>query len=168
MVITREIRDEMKSAVSNSITLILKEQEFLQPLAEKVAASVTKSLEGKLAELEKIILNNSTVIKELKEETAMLQMENKVLTQRLNEFDQVGKLGNLRIFQLEETPQENLTTKGSGIVIKEDLTENRSKLLEAAIEKTLLKSVWTYNGRVCVLKENKKVFINDTDDLNKI
>nr|CAH7754393.1 unnamed protein product [Callosobruchus chinensis] len=31
--------------------------------------------------------------------------------------------------------------KGSGIVIKEDLTENRMKLLEAAIEKTSLKSV---------------------------
>nr|CAI5822016.1 unnamed protein product [Callosobruchus analis] len=150
----------------------------------------------------------------------MLQMENKVLTQRLDEFEQVGRLGNLRIFQLEETPQENLTTrvittiesrlqikisnediisctrvgkilqnrtrgvllklsrpslkqaiynkkkllKGSGIVIKEDLTENRRKLLEAAIEKASLKSVWTYNGRVCVLKDNKKVFINDADD----
>nr|CAH7716230.1 unnamed protein product [Callosobruchus chinensis] len=60
--------------------------------------------------------------------------------------------------------------KGSGIVIKEDLTENRMKLLEAAIrvEKTSLKSVWSYNGRVCVLKDNKKVFINDKDDLNKI
>nr|CAH7749740.1 unnamed protein product [Callosobruchus chinensis] len=59
--------------------------------------------------------------------------------------------------------------KGSGIVIKEDLTENRMKLLEAAIEKTSLKS----DGRimlkyVCVLKDNKKVFINDKDDLNKI
>nr|CAI5824152.1 unnamed protein product [Callosobruchus analis] len=111
MVITREIRDEIESAVSNSITLILKDQKFLQSLVEKGAASVTKSLEGELAELEKIILNNSAVIKELKEETAMLQMENKVLAQRLDEFDQVGRLGNLRIFQLEETPQQNWTTK---------------------------------------------------------
>nr|CAH7743506.1 unnamed protein product [Callosobruchus chinensis] len=154
----------------------------------------------------------------------MLQVENKVLAQRLDEFDQVRRLSNLRIFQLEETPNENLATKvtttiesrlgikiynediisctrvgkmfqnrtrgvllklsmpslkqaiynkkkllkGSGIVIKEDLTENRMKLLEAAIEKTSLKSVWSYNGRVCVLKDNKKVFINDKDDLNKI
>nr|CAI5849075.1 unnamed protein product [Callosobruchus analis] len=151
-------------------------------------------------------------------------MENKVLTQRLDDFGQVGRLGNLRIFQLEETPQENLTTevatttesrlgikvsnddiisctrvgkmlqsrtrgvllklsspslkqaicnikkllKGSGIVIKKDLTENKRKLVEAEVEKTSLKSVWTYNGRVCELKNNKRVFMNDTDDPIKI
>nr|CAH7749741.1 unnamed protein product [Callosobruchus chinensis] len=75
MVITREIRDEIKSAVSNSITLILKDQTFLQSLVEKVADSVTKSLAGKLVELEEKIVNNSTVIKELKEETATLQVK---------------------------------------------------------------------------------------------
>nr|CAH7724151.1 unnamed protein product [Callosobruchus chinensis] len=98
MVITREIRDEIKSAVSNSITLILKDQTFLQSLVETLADSVTKSLAGKLVELEEKIVNNSTVIKELKEETAMLQVENKVLAQRLDELDQVRRLSNLRIF----------------------------------------------------------------------
>nr|CAI5817418.1 unnamed protein product [Callosobruchus analis] len=109
------------------ITLTLKDQEFLQSLVEKVAASVTKSLEGKLAELEKIILNNSTVIKELKEEAAMLQMENKVLTQKLDQFDQVGRLGNLRIFQLEEVVA---TTIESRLDRKMDRPLSDKELLE--------------------------------------
>nr|CAH7764608.1 unnamed protein product [Callosobruchus chinensis] len=35
--------------------------------------------------------------------------------------------------------------KGSGIVVKEDLTDNRLKLMKAAIERASLKRVWSYN-----------------------
>nr|CAH7757872.1 unnamed protein product [Callosobruchus chinensis] len=38
--------------------------------------------------------------------------------------------------------------KGSGIVIKEDLSEKRLKLMEVAIEKTSLKQVWSLNGSI--------------------
>nr|CAH7752836.1 unnamed protein product [Callosobruchus chinensis] len=46
--------------------------------------------------------------------------------------------------------------KGSEIIIKEDLTENRLRLMEAAIDKTTFRSVWSYQGNVYALKNGKR------------
>nr|CAI5818608.1 unnamed protein product [Callosobruchus analis]CAI5819967.1 unnamed protein product [Callosobruchus analis]CAI5834406.1 unnamed protein product [Callosobruchus analis]CAI5845889.1 unnamed protein product [Callosobruchus analis]CAI5860693.1 unnamed protein product [Callosobruchus analis] len=53
--------------------------------------------------------------------------------------------------------------KGTGIVIKEDLTALRVDLMSRVIEKTSLKSVWTsegkiyvkYNGKICKIVSDK-------------
>nr|CAI5859230.1 unnamed protein product [Callosobruchus analis] len=58
--------------------------------------------------------------------------------------------------------------KGSGIVIKEDLTDHRLKLMQAAVEKTSLRSVWSYNGHVFVNKDGKKVSIKNKKDLDSL
>nr|CAI5831854.1 unnamed protein product [Callosobruchus analis] len=59
----------------------------------------------------------------------------------------------------------NTKLKGSGIIIKEDLTENRLRLMEAAIDKTTLRSVWSYQGTVHVLKNGKRFAIRGDSDL---
>nr|CAI5849925.1 unnamed protein product [Callosobruchus analis] len=58
--------------------------------------------------------------------------------------------------------------KGSGMVIKEDLTESRLKLMEAAIEKTSLKKVWSFNGTIYVMKDNQRISVKNKDDLAKL
>nr|CAI5828807.1 unnamed protein product [Callosobruchus analis] len=42
--------------------------------------------------------------------------------------------------------KNNRQLKGSGIVIKEDLTEKRLKLMEPTVERTSLRQVWSFNG----------------------
>nr|CAH7743111.1 unnamed protein product [Callosobruchus chinensis] len=42
--------------------------------------------------------------------------------------------------------------KGSGVIVKEDLTDARLKLMDAAIEKTSLRSVWSHHGTIIAMK----------------
>nr|CAI5852341.1 unnamed protein product [Callosobruchus analis] len=58
--------------------------------------------------------------------------------------------------------------KDTGLVIKEDLTEKRVKLMEAAVDKTSLKRVWSYHGNIYVLKDNKRTCIKSDTDLEKL
>ncbi|KAG5895665.1 hypothetical protein JTB14_026988 [Gonioctena quinquepunctata] len=55
MVITREIRDEMRNSVSTSINSVLKEEAFIKLIVEKVSDSLTKTLGEKIGELEQRI-----------------------------------------------------------------------------------------------------------------
>nr|CAH7762135.1 unnamed protein product [Callosobruchus chinensis] len=55
--------------------------------------------------------------------------------------------------------------KGSGVVFKEDLTGNRLKLMELAIEKNSPRHVWSYKGNVYVYKRH---LIGCEPDLSKI
>lgn len=231
MVITREISDEIKNSVSKSIQSVLKDDDFINHIVQKVSESVTKSLGSRIAELEKQVKdlnerceNNSSVITELKEGTARLISENEYLQNKYDDIDQKSRLNNLRFFKVKEFPQENLLEvitrhlesnlaikisredivtcsrigknvadrprcillslanlnikqkilnkkklfKGTGIVVKEDLTEKRLKLMEAAIKKTSLRDVWSYNGLIYVSKDNKKIPVRTPNDLNKL
>nr|CAI5843484.1 unnamed protein product [Callosobruchus analis] len=58
--------------------------------------------------------------------------------------------------------------KGSGVVIKEDLSDYRLKLMDAAIEKISLRRVWSFNGNIFVLHNNKKMRIKSKEDLAKL
>nr|CAI5816930.1 unnamed protein product [Callosobruchus analis] len=58
--------------------------------------------------------------------------------------------------------------KGSGVVIKEDLTENRLKLMDAAIERTTLRSVWSRDGTIYASKGGKVIVIKNKSDLDKL
>nr|CAH7724987.1 unnamed protein product [Callosobruchus chinensis] len=169
-------------------------------------------------------LKNNTIIKDLKDETAILRTENEHLMRKVDELDQGARLKNIRIFKLKETDNEILINKvtelfqskmgirannedilsctrigkkagnktrgillelanislknkiyekkkllkGSGVVIKEDLTGNLLKLMELAIEKNSLRNVWSHRGNVYVYKNNKRHLISCESDLNKL
>nr|CAI5817529.1 unnamed protein product [Callosobruchus analis] len=188
--VTRHIRDEIKNSVSSG-----RSDEFLDQLI--LTENVAKTLEVRFTELEKKLADNSAVNVELKEETALLRYENECLSQKYDDIEQASRINNLRIFQVKKKPQEKLAEevnnkprgillkltnihkkqdifnkkknfKGTGIDIKEDLTDLRLKIMEAAIEKTSLKIVWTYNGRVFVLKDGKKIMIKSKKDLDRL
>nr|CAI5858774.1 unnamed protein product [Callosobruchus analis] len=95
MVLTREIRDEIKMSISNGIKSLLKEEDFIKHLVEKVADSVTKNLSTKIAELEqkleKLEADNSTVIADIKEEMAIMKTENDYLMKNLTSW--INNLG---------------------------------------------------------------------------
>nr|CAI5866578.1 unnamed protein product [Callosobruchus analis] len=228
MVITREIREEIKHSVSTSITSLLKDDEFIDRIVQKVSDGVIKTVEDRLSRLEEKVnrlTDNSTVIQDLKAEVNALKSENDYLLKKQDELDQAKRSNNLRFFQVAEKENENnlisdvtrlieshlgiklqdseivtcyrigkknanksrgiLVTfsnsrikqliynakkklKGSGIVIKEDLTGTRFRLMEAAIEKTSVKSVWSYFGNIYVLKNGKRFVIRSDSDLQKL
>nr|CAI5823233.1 unnamed protein product [Callosobruchus analis]CAI5826486.1 unnamed protein product [Callosobruchus analis]CAI5861510.1 unnamed protein product [Callosobruchus analis] len=228
MVITREIREEIKNSVTYTINSILKEEGFIDKLVQKVSDNLAKTISEKIDQLrrdfDKVCQENSTVIRELKEETNMLKMENEYLTQKFDTYEQEARSCNLRLFKVKENPQENLKGviihlfethlniklnlddivfctrfgkkqdghsrgillklakvgmkqniyskkkmfKGSGVIVKEDLTDARLKLMEAAIEKTSLRSVWSHHGTIMAMKGNHRVTIKTKEDLCKL
>nr|CAI5847366.1 unnamed protein product [Callosobruchus analis] len=228
MVITREIREEIKHSVSTSITSLLKDDEFIVRIVQKVSDGVIKTVEDRLSRLEEKVnrlTDNSTVIQDLKAEVNALKSENDYLLKKQDELDQAKRSNNLRFFQVAEKENENnlisdvtrlieshlgiklqdseivtcyrigkknanksrgiLVTfsnsrikqliynakkklKGSGIVIKEDLTGTRFRLMEAAIEKTSVKSVLSYFGNIYVLKNGERFVIRSDSDLQKL
>nr|CAH7748211.1 unnamed protein product [Callosobruchus chinensis] len=77
------------------------------------------------------------------------------------------KLTNIKKKQEIFNKKENF--KGTGIVVKEDLTDHRVELVEAAVEKTSLGNVWTYyNGRVFVMNDGKETNIRNKKDLDRL
>nr|CAI5826209.1 unnamed protein product [Callosobruchus analis] len=58
--------------------------------------------------------------------------------------------------------------RGTNICIKEDLTDTKLKLMEAAIEATSLRSVWSHMRTVYVLKDNNKIVIRSNEDIAKL
>ncbi|CAG9825699.1 unnamed protein product [Phaedon cochleariae] len=58
--------------------------------------------------------------------------------------------------------------KGTGVIIREDLTKLRVEMLSKAIEKTSLKNVWTEGGKIFVNIDNKVIIINNNDDFRKV
>ncbi|CAH1116388.1 unnamed protein product [Phaedon cochleariae] len=116
MVITREIREEIKNSVRTTIHSILSEENFIEQIVQKVSDSVAKTvgikiagIEKKISEMNKKFAVDSTVIKELKEETSLLESENEYLSLKYDEIDQRARSQNLRIFELNERQQENLS-----------------------------------------------------------
>ncbi|KAG5868260.1 hypothetical protein JTB14_016413 [Gonioctena quinquepunctata] len=115
MVITREIRDEIRNSVSTSINSVLKEEAFIKLIVEKVSDSLTKTLGEKIGELEQKInetnkkcVENSTVIEELKEGTAVLKSEDEYLLRKslftgFQEFKEIVLENDIDIMLLSET-----------------------------------------------------------------
>lgn len=73
------------------------------------------------------------------------------------------KLSSLPIKQIIYANKKML--KGTGIVIKEDLTKARLDLVNQIAEKIGLKNVWTQNGKIFVFINDRKQLINTYDDL---
>nr|CAI5854776.1 unnamed protein product [Callosobruchus analis] len=120
MVITREIRDEIKASISSSINSFLKNDDFIKDLVQKVIDSVVKTISARITQLEEkveeIILDNSTAVRELKDETKMLKTENEFLLQKYDDLEQQAKINNLRIYKINETPNENLPTSDNSTI----------------------------------------------------
>lgn len=65
--------------------------------------------------------------------------------------------------------QNKKLLKGTGLVVREDLSSTRRKLMEEAIKRTNIKSVWSQNGIIFVRKNKdfKPIFsVNDLDNLS--
>nr|CAI5844610.1 unnamed protein product [Callosobruchus analis] len=152
-------------SISNGIKSLLKEEDFIKHLVEKVADSVTKNLSTKIAELEqkleKLEADNSTVIADIKEEMAIMKTENDYLMKKFDQLDQQSRLNN-RVYNSKKR------LKGTGVVMKEDLTENKMKLMEAAIEKTSLRDVWSSMGNVFAMKNNVRHLIDSKAALDNL
>nr|CAI5855927.1 unnamed protein product [Callosobruchus analis] len=59
--------------------------------------------------------------------------------------------------------------KGSGIVVREDLTKVRLELLNYAIEKIGLKSMWTENSKIYAIGGDRKIaIIRNKQDVAKM
>ncbi|VEN50405.1 unnamed protein product [Callosobruchus maculatus] len=66
-----------------------------------------------------------------------------------------GVIVKFRTVQMKERVyNQKRKLKGTGIVVKEDLTYEKLKLMQAAIEKTSLKGVWSYRGHITAIKED--------------
>lgn len=76
------------------------------------------------------------------------------------------KLGNMTLKQSIYGKKNIL--KGTGIVIKEDLTKSRLELVNKLSEKLGLKNVWTLNGKIFVFYNKKVHLIKTLDDLIKL
>nr|CAI5858773.1 unnamed protein product [Callosobruchus analis] len=76
------------------------------------------------------------------------------------------KLANTKLKQRVYNSKKRL--KGTGVVMKEDLTENKMKLMEAAIEKTSLRDVWSSMGNVFAMKNNVRHLIDSKAALDNL
>nr|CAI5831867.1 unnamed protein product [Callosobruchus analis] len=56
--------------------------------------------------------------------------------------------------------------KGTGVVVREDLTSLRAELLRKAIEKIGLRNVWTENGKIFSIFNKKKIIIRNIEDFS--
>nr|CAI5864414.1 unnamed protein product [Callosobruchus analis] len=216
MVITREIREEIESAVNNAVSRCIKNDTFISEIANKVTKAIEKTMEQTLrkfeeavAEIEKRHIDRISNIEDMIDKIKQEKFE---LEEVIDRLDQSSRQCHLRVFGLKEKPNENVAEelkhifkanmsidlkdddiklcyrvgsretgkirnrcvflklnnldtkenvygkktflKGTGIAVREDLTKNRVKLLNGAMEKVGLNNVWTVNGRIYVNKDD--------------
>ncbi|CAG9818732.1 unnamed protein product [Phaedon cochleariae] len=68
----------------------------------------------------------------------------------------------------QEIYRKKKLLKGTGVVIREDLTHHRIELLAHAVEKTSLQSVWTDKGIIYVNIDNKISIIKSREEFDKL
>nr|CAI5830707.1 unnamed protein product [Callosobruchus analis] len=114
----REIREEIKNSVTSSVASLLKQDDFIKQIIQKVTEAVEKTLQEKFDQLQekvKEFVCNSPVIGDLKSEIAALKAENDYILKKQDEFDQERRSNNLIIFKIEEKEKENLTNEVVGV-----------------------------------------------------
>lgn len=237
MVLTRDVTDEIKSAVNTAMSKFLRDPTFIKTITESVAEAVTLSINKKLSWLEEKVTELKTEIKDVKQYyekqinylegiTKTIMNENSVMHKKCDNMEQGMKKNNLRIFNYKETERENLKQdiikflkekmaininnadielcyrvgkkteargkargvfmklrtyemkqiiygkkkllKGTGVVVREDLTSVRLKMLNKAIEKTSLQNVWTNEGNIFVNFKNKICTLRSSEDYDKL
>nr|CAH7734081.1 unnamed protein product [Callosobruchus chinensis] len=118
MVITREIRDEVKLSVARAITDVLTEDTFIKKIVDKVSECVAKTLKDRVASLEQKVdvihkrvdqekQENQVIIDALRKEIAVLKTDQMSAIKKLQLLEHESKMCNLRIFKLVEIDGEN-------------------------------------------------------------
>lgn len=234
MVLTRDIRDEIETAVGNAMNKCIKSDSFIKTIVNNVTEAVVKTMETKLIQLESTVEELKTHYSELKSEyeTKVKIMEHKLneaISQKekvevtIEKIDQENRKANLRIFSFKEKHKENTTEeiikflnskmslklnkedielcyrigkktdtktrgifiklksyetkegiysrkkllKGTGVIIREDLTQNKVQILNKCIEKFGLKNVWTGNGKIYYQVNNQVSIIRNITDFKR-
>nr|CAI5844355.1 unnamed protein product [Callosobruchus analis] len=147
-------RINLRKTNMNEHNSALKDDDFFKAVVKKVTDVIVKTLGEGISEpeqkIERIQANYSTVVNDLKEETALLESENDLLLKRRNIYDKKKML------------------EGSRVVIKEDLSEHRLKLMQYAIETSSLKNVRSYMGKIYIFKDNKRINVTCKEDVDKL
>nr|CAH7713345.1 unnamed protein product [Callosobruchus chinensis] len=148
----------------------LKKKNVAASISNIIIESVTSSLtekfnyyDSKIAELENEIVKLKTEYSHHNINTADNRHQQNV-EQKLDNVQQQLKNNNIRIINVPEVAAENLTEKdnsvkmlaynkkkmlkGTRMVIKEDLTALRLKIVKTASDKYGFKNVWTVNGKI--------------------
>ncbi|CAG9824526.1 unnamed protein product [Phaedon cochleariae] len=242
MPITRDQVEKINKLVSVNIKQLWKEESFIKSITDKVSKIIMETLNEKLSEYEREILEvkkevkkldddiheielNSTVkLDKFESELEKIKNANKIIEKQYEALDQHSRRNNLRIFNLKEENNENteqriirifkekmkieirpediegchrvgkresteprgillkLRTyikkeeifnakkfmKGTGTVIREDLTQTRVKLLREAIQKFSIVNTWTRNGKILAKVNGKIIIIHSADHLNNL
>ncbi|CAG9817123.1 unnamed protein product [Phaedon cochleariae] len=237
MVLTREITEEIKNAVTTAMDKILRDQRFTKAITDNVAEAVIKSVEKNLLELEQKLGDHKNDMLEMKRDNEStlnildvsikeLIHEKDSLIQKYDNMEQETRRNNLRVFNYEERNREEtrkeiitlfnhkLATKlteedieicyrigkkednhqkprgiflklknydvrqdiykkkkllkGTGIMIREDLTRIRVELLAKAIDKASIEDVWTDAGKIYVNSNGKISIIRSKSDFDRI
>nr|CAH7761141.1 unnamed protein product [Callosobruchus chinensis] len=119
MVITREIRDEVKLSVASAITDVLTEDTFIKTIVDKVSECVAKTLKDRVASLEQKVdvihkrvdqekQENQVIIDALRKEIAVLKTDQMSAIKKLQLLEHESKMCNLRIFNLVEMMEKIL------------------------------------------------------------
>ncbi|CAG9823863.1 unnamed protein product [Phaedon cochleariae] len=118
MVLTREIREEIESAVGHAVNKCIKHDSFIKTIVSNVTEAVVKTMEKKLSQLEVAVADLQNNYTELKSdyENKMETMETKIrqlesqknkTEENMDRMDQESRRTNLRIFSFKENQQEN-------------------------------------------------------------
>lgn len=152
-------------------------------------ASLTQALEEKQEMLEQYTRRNSIRVFGVTEDRHE-DCEEKVLKlfrQKLNvnispdridnchrtgKYIQDGKRGIIVKFATFKDKMEIFKNKrmlkGTGVIVTEDLTKERVRLLKTARDAHDVNNVWTHLGRICVKIDNKIYTVNNARGYNKL
>nr|CAH7742037.1 unnamed protein product [Callosobruchus chinensis] len=170
MVITREIRDEIKSSVtvSSGIRSALKDDDFMKIIVNRVTDNILKTLGERISQLEQKI--EKSFVNNLKKESAMLKSENDSLLKKVDVMDQENRLNSLRIFNSIEMPSEKkeeiihtMIHSHLGITMKNDDILDCRRIGRKQVAKlrgvTLKLAIYVYNKKK-TLKGSRIIIID--------
>lgn len=216
----KEDNVDLQSTIKTLVNKICSSEEFINQIAESIAAIVSKELKDKIHSLE----NENSMLK-----TKIIKQEEvyKTLNERHEKMEQNYRNRGIRVYGVKESKNENTTKvitdllkqkiklniketkiescyrigkvqrdkprvifvyfgrldikknvfsnkknlKGSGIVIREDLTKDKVKILKMALDKVGENGkVWTNDGRIFVKSNNSESIlkINAKEDVEML
>lgn len=140
MVLTRDIREEIESSVSQALNKCMKNDSFIKTIVNKVTEAVIKTINNKLLNLEETVQKFQSKQSELKSdlEEKINKLEDEIQEAKLckrgieadiERMDQESRRLNLRIFGFEERTKEDtkkelikfLNSKMSTTLSEEDI-----------------------------------------------
>ena len=109
-------RQNEKRVIKECVLDILKDEDFISELIERVSSKVENLLNRKFAEVDTKLHQLEDVNKQLVTKTEMLEMENKHLNDAIDSLEQYSRRNTVRIRGLPSTSRENLEMSFIGAV----------------------------------------------------